>query len=285
MATGTGGEGGTGSPGAPQPAEKKRMKKGKWEMGKSCAVRFAIESRVAFLFSIFEFQESENVATQILVLDDVCELFGDVGGVNFYVLFLQIGCFKRNLVENFFENSVQAPRADILCLLIHARCEPRDGGDSIFGNVEFDALGFQERHVLLDEGVLRLGKNSNEIFFLQGLQFDADGQAALKFGDQVRRLGNVERAGGDEKNMVGSNHPVAGVDGRAFNNRQNVALHAFARDIGTVPGFAAGDLVDFIDENNPHLLGALDSHSGDLIHVEEFVLLFLDQILKGVGHA
>src|ERR1700674_958731 len=157
MATGTGGEGGTGSPGAPQPAERKKMEKRKWKMGKSCAVRFAIESRVAFLFSIFEFQESENVAAQILVLDDICELFGDVGGVHFYVLFFQIGCFKRNFVENFFENGVQAARADIFCLLVHACAESRDGGDGIFGNVKLDAFGFQERHVLLNECVLRLG--------------------------------------------------------------------------------------------------------------------------------
>ena len=94
MPSGTGGEGGTGSPGAPQPADKKKMEKRKWKMGKGCAVRFAIESRVAFLFSIFGFQESEDVAAQILVLDNVCQLFGNVGGVNFYVLFLQIGSFK-----------------------------------------------------------------------------------------------------------------------------------------------------------------------------------------------
>ncbi len=93
---------------------------------------------------------------------------------------------------------MQAPRADIFCLLIHARCEPRDGGDGIFGNVEFDAFGLQERHVLLDECVLRLGKNSNEIFFLQGLQFDANGQAPLKFRNQIGRLRHMESACRDE---------------------------------------------------------------------------------------
>src|SRR6267142_397491 len=244
-----------------------------------------MDSRVPFLFSIFQFQGLQNVAAQILVLDDIRELLGNVGGVHLYVLFLQVGRFERNFVENFFENGVQAPRADIFCLLVHACGELRDGGDRIFGNVELDAFGLKERHVLLDERVLRLGENSNEIFFLQGLQFDANGQAALKFRNQIGRLGDVERTGSDEKNMVRSNHTVAGVDGRAFDDRQNVALHAFARDIGAVAGFAAGNLVDLVDKNNSHLLGALHGHPRDLIHVEQFVLLFLDQILKRVGHA
>ncbi len=49
--------------------------------------------------------------------------------------------------------------------------------------------------------------------------------------------------------------------------------------------FAAGDFVDFVDEDDAHLLGALDGHARDLIHVEEFVFFFLDQIFEGVGDA
>src|SRR2546426_2621026 len=118
MAAGTGGEGGTGSPGAPQPADKEKMEKRKWKTGKSCAGSFVIDSRVPFLFSIFQFQELQNVAAQILVLDDIRELLGNVGGVHFYVLLLQVGRFERNFIENFFEDGVQAPRADIFRLLV-----------------------------------------------------------------------------------------------------------------------------------------------------------------------
>src|SRR5882762_7478245 len=225
IAAGTCGEGGVGSPGAPQPPKKKKMEGRKWKMGKSCARRFLTES---FLFSIFQFQGLQNVAAQILVLDDVCELLGDVGGVNFHILFLEVGRFKRNFVKNFFENGVQAPRADIFCLLVYACGETGDGSDGVLGDVQLDAFGFQERDVLLDERVLWLGKNSNEIFFLERLQFDTNGQAALKFRDQVGRFRHVKRAGRDEKNMVGADHTVASVDGRAFDDRQNVALHAFA---------------------------------------------------------
>ena len=52
---------------------------------------------------------------------------------------------------------------------------------------------------------------------------------------------------------------------------------------GPWPGFAARDLIDLVDEDNSHLLGAFDGHAGDLIHIEQFVLFFLDQIFKRVG--
>src|SRR5467141_3924278 len=198
MAAGTGGEGGTGSPGAPQPADKEKMEKRKWKTGKSCAGSFVIDSRVPFLFSIFQFQELQDVAAQILVLDDVRELFGDVGGVNLHVFLLEVGRFERDFVENFFEDGVQAAGADVFGLFVHAGGEAGDRGNGIFGNVEFDAFGLQERYVLLDERILRLGQNANKIFFLQRLQFDANGEAALKLGDQVGRLGNVKRARGDK---------------------------------------------------------------------------------------
>ena len=81
---------------------------------------------------------------------------------------------------------------------------------------------------MLDERVFGLGENADEVFFFQRLSSTRIGQAALELGDEVGRLGDVERAGGDEQNVVGANHAVARVDGGAFDDRQNVALHAFA---------------------------------------------------------
>ena len=65
-----------------------------------------------------------------------------------------------------------------------------------------------------------------------------------------------------------------------------VALHALAGDVGAVPAFAAGDLVDFVDEDDAHLLGAIGSNAGDVIHVDQLVFLFLDQVVEGFrdGH-
>src|SRR5258708_7840563 len=239
-AAGTGGEGGTGSPGAPQPAARRitkietRKLKLAFPSGLRCGLKtitgsgapFFRISNSLFRVSIFGFRILQDVAAEILVLDDVHKLFVDVSGVNFHVLFLELGSLERNLVENLFENSVQAAGADIFGLLIDAGGEAREGGNGIFGEMQLEALGFEERGVLFDERVFRLGKNADEIFFLEGLQLDADGQAALEFGDQIGRLSDVKSPGRDEQDVVGADHAVACVDGSAFDDGEDVALHA-----------------------------------------------------------
>ena len=95
----------------------------------------------------------------------------------------------------------------------------------------------------------------------------------------------MKRPGGNEQDVVGSDHAVACVDGGAFDDGQNIALHAFAGNVRAMAGFAAGDFVDFVDENNSHLLGALDGHARDQLHIQQLVFLFLDQVFKRVGHA
>src|SRR4029077_2068019 len=59
------------------------------------------------------------------------------------------------------------------------------------------------------------------------------------------------------------------------------ALHALAGNVGTVATLASGDLVDFVQEDNAGILHAIDSHAGDLIHVDQALLFFLDEILEG----
>ena len=60
----------------------------------------------------------------------------------------------------------------------------------------------------------------------------------------------MERAGRDEQNVIRADHAVARVHGRAFNNRQNVALHALARNVRPMTRFAAGDLVDLVEKDD-----------------------------------
>ena len=91
---------------------------------------------------------------------------------------------------------------------------------------------------------------------MSDVELDADREAALQLGDQVGRLGQVERARGDEQDVVGLDHAVLGVDRRAFDQRQQVALHALARDVGAAGDFRRdGDLVDLVDEDDAVLLG------------------------------
>src|SRR6266851_8578042 len=285
-ATGTGGDGGVGSPGAPQPPASKRMKSEKripkyeirWRRILS-ASGFR-EVRV----SIFEFRILQDVAAQVLVLYDIGELLVHVGGIHFDVFLLEVRSFKGQFVQNFFKDSVEAAGADVFRLLVDDGCELRDGVYGVVGDVELDAFGFEQRDVLLDERVLGLRENADEVFFLERLQLNANGQSALQLGDQVRGLGHVESAGSDEEDVVGANHAVAGVDGSAFDDGQNVTLHTFARDIRSVAGFAPGDFVDLVDKDDAHLFGALDGGARDLVHIEKLVLFFLNEVLEGVGY-
>src|SRR5579864_5121043 len=227
----------------------------------------------------------QDVAAQILVFYDVHKLFVDVGGINFNVLLFHVGGFERNLVEHLFENGVKAAGANVFGLLVDAGGESRQGRNSILRESQLQALGFEQRGVLLYERIFRLGEDADEILFLEGLQLDANGQPPLEFGDQIGGFGHVKSAGGDEQDMISANHAVPSVDGCAFNDGENVALDAFAGDVRAMAGFAAGDFIDLVNKDDAHLLGALDGHARDHVHVQQLVFFFLNQVFEGVGHA
>ena len=119
----------------------------------------------------------------------------------------------------------------------------------------------------------------HEILDRERLQLDTNREAALQLGNQIARLRNVERARGDEQNVVGPHHAVARVDGGSFHDRQNVALHAFAGNVGPVAAFAPGDLVDLIKEDDAALLHPVYRDALHLVHIDQALLLFLDQVL------
>ena len=107
----------------------------------------------------------------------------------------------------------------------------------------------------------------------------------MQLGDQIAGLRDMKRAGGDEQNVVGAHKAVAGVDGGAFHDRQNVALHAFAADVGAVAAFAPGDLIDFVQEDDAAALHALERDARHLVHVDELLLFFLNQVFERLGDA
>ena len=117
------------------------------------------------------------------------------------------------------------------------------------------------------------------------LQLDANRKAALKFGDEVAGLRDVECSGGDEQDVIRSNETVACVDCGAFDDGENVALDTFATDVGAVAGLAAGDLVHFVEEDDAAPLHAIESGTRHLVHVDQLLLFFLDQIFERFGDA
>ncbi len=93
----------------------------------------------------------------------------------------------------------------------------------------------------------------------------------------------MEGAGRNEENVVGVHDAVLGVDGAALDDGQKVALHALARDVGSA-GLAVGrgDLVDLVDEDDAHLLGALLGEADYLLVVHQLGGLLLHEQLVGI---
>ncbi|OMP13440.1 hypothetical protein COLO4_01682 [Corchorus olitorius] len=166
----------------------------------------------------------------------------------------QVAGAERHFFEQAFEQGVQATGTDVLGLLVDLPGDLGEALDALRGELDMQAFGLEQLAVLQGQRSVRLAEDALEVFRAQGLEFDADRQAALQLGNQVARLAQVERAGSDEQDVVGLDHAQLGVDGAAFDQRQQVALHAFARDIGTADVAALGDLVDLVDEHDAMLL-------------------------------
>src|SRR5688572_1183172 len=138
---------------------------------------------------------SERIAAQILVLDDAGERLAHVGGVDGQLDPGHIRGLERHLVEQPLEDGLQPPRADVLGTRVHLRRQPGDLLDRLGREAQGDALGREERRVLLGQRVLGLGQDAHEVGLGEALELDPNGEAALQLGQQVRRLGGVERAG------------------------------------------------------------------------------------------
>ena len=145
---------------------------------------------------------------------------------------------------------MQAARADVFGLLVDRKSEARDGVNGVLCELDIDPLSRQQRFILARQRILWLGEDALEVFDGQRLQLDTNREAALQFRYQIGRLRGMKRARGDKQNVIGAHRPILGVDGRAFDNREQIALDAFARDVGATARFASGNLVDLIEEDN-----------------------------------
>ena len=94
----------------------------------------------------------------------------------------------------------------------------------------------------------------------------------------------MKRARGDKQNVIGAHHAVARVHRGSFHNGQNVALHAFARNVGPVAAFAPGNLVDLVEEDDAVRLNALHRGAVHLVHVDQAAFFFLHQVVERVAH-
>jgi hypothetical protein len=95
----------------------------------------------------------------------------------------------------------------------------------------------------------------------------------------------MERAGRHEEHVVGLHHPVLRLDVRPLDDRQQVALHPFARDVGTAHlPLPSRDLVDLVKEDDPQRLHALERVGHHVIEVDQLVELLVEQDATRLAH-
>src|SRR5215510_7918139 len=84
--------------------------------------------------------------------------------------------------------------------------------------------------------------------------------------------------------MIGLHWPVFGADRGAFDQRQEIALHAFPADIGTADALGApADLVDLVEEYEAVVLDVADRFLHGGVVVDELVRLFRHEDLERVA--
>ena len=189
----------------------------------------------------------------------------------------------RDVLQQSFHDRVEAPRADVLLPLVDRERDLGEPRDAVGPEVEMDLLGVEQRLVLADETGVGGGQDLLEIGDRQRGQLDADREPALQLGDEIGGLREVERARRDEQDVVGAHHPVLGRHGGALDQRQEVALHALARDVGSLHFLAARDLVDLVEEHDAVLLDVGERPRLDLVVGQELGRFLVGEHLQRLG--
>ena len=114
--------------------------------------------------------------------------------------------------------------------------------------------GRTTRRILSGQCIVGFRQNPNKVLFRQRPQLHPNGQPPLQLGQQIARLGDVERARGDKQDMVGFHRSMFGGNRCPFNQRQQIPLHTLTADIRPPRIGPRTNLVDLIQENDPILL-------------------------------
>src|SRR5271155_1654271 len=85
----------------------------------------------------------KDVLREVVILSDSSEAVVDVLGVNRNCMAFQLRRVERYLIEQPFHDGVKAPRADILLLLVDREGYFGQPPDTVWLEIEGDALGGQ----------------------------------------------------------------------------------------------------------------------------------------------
>src|SRR5450755_2299229 len=188
----------------------------------------------------------QDVLRQVFVLDDAGQALVDVRSVDGNSCALELGRVKGNVIEQPLHDRIESSRADILLALVDGERYFSQPSHTLGLKIDIDALGGEQGLILSREAGVRRGEDLLEVGNRERGELDADREASLQFGNQIRRLGEMKRAAGDEQNVIGLDHAVFGCHRRALDQRQQVPLHALARNICAMRVLPAGNLVDLV---------------------------------------
>ena len=123
-----------------------------------------------------------------MVAGNVCKTAVNIRRIDDDLLLREIGRVKGKLLQEFFEQSIETSCADVLRLLVDGLRQLRKAADGIICKAQRDALHAEQRTVLLDERVARLGEDALKVLLDKRLQLDANRKTPLQLGDKVRRF-------------------------------------------------------------------------------------------------
>jgi len=145
---------------------------------------------------------------------------------------------------------------------------------------EFHPFCGKEGFILSDQSILRFLENPYEIL-CEREPSSPDGKPPLELRQKVCGLAHVKSAGRNKKNMIRFDHPYWWSPWNLQQWEASLAglLHGTRRAI-----LWAGtrNFVQFVQEDNPVLLCHSNSFFDDVIHINEFLGLFLKKDLHGL---
>lgn len=105
----------------------------------------------------------QDVIRNIYIFRDVAELISHIALVDGDVLVFEVRRIEGEVFQDALQDRIEATGADVFGLGIHAGGDVGDGGEGVFGEGDVDAFGLEERGVLADEGLPRLGQDAAEV--------------------------------------------------------------------------------------------------------------------------
>ena len=232
------------------------------ETGNRKSVLLQTLAGLSFPVSVSGFSSalSQNIAREVLVLDDVLERVAHVGGVDDDLLAGELGAVERDLVEQPLDDRVQPPGADVLGALVDARrrCAAISATASSVNSRSTPSVAISATYCLIsafcgsrqdaDEVVLRSAASSSTRIgkrpWNSGIR--SDGLETWKAPAAMNRMWSVRTM----PYLVLTVEPsTIGSRSRCTPSRETSGPLRLA---------AAGDLVDLVDEDDARLLDAAD---------------------------